>query len=198
MISYAGQLSYDNRDHENQPHRGWLISIDAETSRPDFDSEFNFERFIVDVRRYQPFGYGRNFDIRLRAGTGRGVLPSQYLFDLGGISTLRGYRFKEFTGDRMVLANGEYRLSSGSSWSRDIPIISEFNLILFADTGLAWFAEDNTAADKSFDSLTWNKLKTNVGVALTDRDGQVRLNFAKRTDVGGKDVVVTFRLNRDF
>jgi hypothetical protein len=97
-----------------------------------------------------------------------------------------------------VLANAEYRLNSGVSRLRHIPVIGEFNLILFADTGLAWFANDNTAPENSFDSLTWSKLKTDVGVALTDRDGQIRLNVAKRTDIGGKDMVVTFRLNRDF
>jgi hypothetical protein len=80
----------------------------------------------------------------------------------------------------------------------DIPIIEEFNLILFADAGLAWFAKDNSALEKSFDALTWSSLKTDVGLALTDRDGKVRLNFAKRTDTGDKDIVVTFRLNRDF
>ncbi|MDZ7363437.1 MAG: BamA/TamA family outer membrane protein [candidate division KSB1 bacterium] len=198
MVGYAGQITFDTRNHNHHPDRGWLISITGETSRPEFDGKFDFDRLIVDLRRYQPLGYGKNFDIRLRAGTGRGILPRQYLFDLGGISTLRGYRFKEFTGDRMVLANVEYRLSSGSSRLHDIPIIEEFNLILFADAGLAWFANDNTAPEKSFDSLTWSKLKTDVGLALTDRDGQVRLNFAKRTDVGGKDLVVTFRLNREF
>lgn len=198
MISYRGRIVLDTRDHDDHPHRGWLVSIEGETSRPELDSAFDFERFIVDIRRYQPIGYGKNFDIRLRAGTGRGVLPQQYLFDLGGLSTLRGYRFKEFSGDRMVLANVEYRLNSKTSRLHDIPIIEEFNLILFADAGLAWFAEDNTAADKSFDSLTWDKLKTNAGLALTNRDGQVRLEFAKRTDVGGKDVVVAVRLNRDF
>lgn len=198
MISYAGQITFDTRNHRRHADRGWLVMIEGETSKPAFDSEFDFDRVIVDVRRYQPFGYGRNLDLRLRAGTGRGVLPRQYLFDLGGISTLRGYRFKELTGDRMVLANAEYRLNSGASRLRHIPGIGEFNLILFGDAGLAWFANDNTAPENSFDSLTWSKLKTDVGLALTDRDGQVRLNIAKRTDVGGKDYVVTFRLNRDF
>jgi len=198
MISYAGQFTFDTRDHQRHPDRGWLIAVAGETSRPEFDSEFDFERLLVEVRRYQPLGYGKNFDIRLRAGTGQGVLPQQYLFDLGGISTLRGYRFKEFTGDRMVLANVEYRMNSGASRLHDIPIIKELNLILFADAGLAWFAGDKTAPENSFDSLTWDRLKTDVGLALTDRDGQMRLNFAKRTDAGGKDLVVTFRLNREF
>lgn len=198
MISYAGQFGFDSRNHQRHPDRGWLITVEGETSRPEFDSEFDFDRLIIDVRRYQPLGYGKNFDLRLRAGTGRGVLPQQYLFDLGGISTLRGYRFKEFTGDRMVLGSVEYRLNAGSSRLHDIPIVEEFNLILFADAGYAWFADDHTAPDKSFDALTWSKLKTDIGVALTDREGQMRLNFAKRTDVGGKDVVVTFRLKRDW
>ena len=203
MKSYAGQIAFDSRNHLHHPDRGWFASIEGETSRPDLEgdvaiSDFDFDRLIVELRRYQPLGYGKNFDIRLRAGTGRGILPRPYLFDLGGISTLRGYRFKEFTGDRMVLANVEYRLNSGSSRLHDIPIIEEFNLVLFADAGLAWFAQDNSAPEKSFDSLTWSNLKTDVGLALTDRAGQVRLNFAKRTDAGGKDLVVTFRLNRYF
>lgn len=198
MISYAGQITFDTRNHRRHADRGWFVTITGETSQPDFESEFDFDRVIIDLRRYQPFGYGKNLDLRLRAGTGRGVLPRQYLFDLGGISTLRGYEFKEFTGDRMVLANAEYRINSGVSRLRHLPVIGEFDLVVFGDAGLAWFAGDNAAPANSFDSLTWGKLKTDVGVALTDHEGQVRLNVAKRTDVGGKDYVVTFRLNRDF
>jgi len=198
LVSYWGQIKFDTRDSESHPRRGWFMTIEGETSRPDLNGEFDFDRVLVDLRRYQPMGYGKTIDLRLRAGTGRGELPQQYLFDLGGISTLRGYRFKEFTGDRMVMGNLEYRLNSGSSRLHGIPLVKEFNLVLFADAGLAWFADDNSAPDKSFDALNWRDLKTDVGVALTDRDGQVRLNFAKRTDVGHQDIVVTFRLNRDF
>jgi hypothetical protein len=198
MISYAGQISLDTRDYKDHPRRGWLISLEGETSKPEFDSEVDFDRLLVDVRRYQPIAYGKNVDVRLRAGSARGFLPEHYLFDLGGISTLRGYRFKEFTGDRMVLANIEYRMNAGATRLHDLPVIQDLNLVLFFDAGYVWFAEDKSAAEKSFDYLTSDKLKTNVGLALTDEDGRVRLNFAKRTDVGGKDVVVTFRLNRDF
>jgi hypothetical protein len=198
MISYLGRIDLDTRDHKDHPRRGWLISLEGETSRPEFESEFDFDRILADIRRYQPIGYGKNLDLRLRAGSAQGILPAQYLFDLGGISTLRGFRFKEFTGDRMVLANVEYRLNAGASRLHGIPVIEDLDLILFFDAGYTWFAEDNSAVDKSFDFLTADKLKTNVGISVTDSDGQVRLNFAKRTDVSGKDVAVTFRLNRDF
>jgi outer membrane protein assembly factor BamA len=197
MRSYRGQIAFDTRDHEKHPRRGWLISLEGETSRPEWESHFDFDRVIIDLRRYQPLGYGRNIDVRLRAGSARGILPAQYRFDLGGISTLRGSRFKEFTGDRMVLANVEYRLNAGASRLRGIPVIEDLNLALFADTGYAWSTQDQSTI-WSWDYFTMDKLKTNVGVAVTDPDGNVRLNLAKRIDSEKRDIVITFRLNRDF
>ena len=198
LASYFAQARWDTRNHRTHPDRGWLFQINAEFSRPDGESAYDFDRVIVDLRRYQPLGDGRNFDIRLRAGSARGFLPEQFLFDLGGISTLQGYRFKEFTGDRMVLGNAEYRIDASRSRLGDIPLLGELNLILFADAGLAWFADDRSEITASFETLTFDKLKTDVGLGLTDQDGQVRLNFAKRTDKGGEDVVITFRVNRNF
>lgn len=198
LASYFAQAAWDTRNHRMHPDRGWLLQINAEFSRPDLESAYDFDRVLIDLRRYQPLGAGRNFDLRLRAGSARGFLPEQFLFDLGGLSTLPGYRFKEFTGDRMALASAEYRLDASRSRLGDIPLLGELNLILFADAGLAWFAEDRSEVTASFETLTFDKLKTDVGLGLTDQDGQVRLNFAKRTDRGGEDVVISFRLNRNF
>ncbi len=198
MVSLNAGLAFDTRNHPRRPQQGWLIALQGEFSRPDYDSDFDFDRFIIDLRRYQPLNWGQNLDLRLRVGSSRGQLPSQYLFDLGGISTLRAFDFKSFTGDRMVLGNLEYRLSAKHGRRHDVWFLEPFNLIFFIDSGLAWFANDASKAGKSFDYLTWRRLKTNIGFAITDEDGRVRLNFAKRTDVGGEGLVVTFRLNRDF
>jgi hypothetical protein len=198
LISTAASLRLDTRNHPRRPRQGWLIDLQSEHSRPAYDSDFDFDRFIVDIRRYQPLNWGQNLDLRLRVGSSRGDLPVQYRFDLGGISTLRGYDFKSFTGNRMILGNLEYRLEAGHGRARDIWFLEPFNLIFFVDSGLAWFGDDLSAADKSFDFLTLSRLKTNIGIAITDGDGRVRLNFAKRTDVGGKGLTITFRLNRDF
>lgn len=198
LVSTAASLELDTRNHPRRPRQGWFINVQSEFSRPDYDSDFDFDRFIVDIRRYQPLDWGQNLDLRLRLGSARGILPVHYLFDLGGISTLRGYDFKSFTGDRMVLGNIEYRIHAGRGRAQDIWFLEPFNLILFVDSGLAWLGNDVSAANKFFDYLTLNRLKTNVGVAITDNDGRVRLNFAKRTDVGGQGFTITFRLNRDF
>jgi len=198
LVSTAASLEFDTRNHPRRPQQGWLINAQAEFSRAADDSDFDFDRYLVDIRRYQPLNWGQNLDLRLRVASSRGSLPAQYLFDLGGISTLRGLDFKSLTGNRMALGNVEYRLNAGHGRAHDVWFLEPFNLIFFVDSGLAWFGDDLSAVDGSFDFLSLKRLKTNIGFAITDRDGRVRLNFAKRTDVGGQGITVTFRLNRDF
>jgi hypothetical protein len=185
--SIGATFTLDSRNDNERPTRGWYINASAERAGGELDSDMNFERYIVDIRKYIPMGWDENLDIRVRGGTSSGLLPPMYWFDLGGISTLRGFRFKEFTGDRMVLGNVEYRMNT-----------SEFNglgldvdLILFVDSGAAWFADADTpymletwpidgefqkAAEEkqpkeTFESLTWGSLKTNVGIGVAFGDG---------------------------
>jgi hypothetical protein len=212
--SVFANFTIDSRDHLKHPTRGWYIQASGERAGYELDSDMDFERYIIDVRRYQPFGWDENLSIRLRAGTARGVLPPMYWFDLGGISTLRGLPFKEMTGDRMVLGNLEYRINTGDA----LFLSHEFNIVLFVDSGYAWFADEKTPAmlnswpiDESFvdeadqtmpkdtfDSITWKKLKTCVGIGLEACSGDFRVDFAKRTDISGKDLVITARLRRPF
>ncbi len=194
----VGILTVDTRDDPEEPEEGWFVQAVAEFYGGQVESDYEFDRFILDIRRYQPLGYGENLDLRLRLGSSRRNLPSQFLFDLGGISTLRGYRFKAFTGDRLFLANVEYRIRADSRTFGGIPIFGDMNLIFFFDAGLAWFSEDVSRAEKGWEYLTWSRLKTDVGVAITDRAGRVRLSFARRTDSANAPIVVTFRLNRAF
>ena len=165
------------------------------------DNGVDFDRFIVDLRRYQPISYGENLDFRLRAGTCRGVLPTQLMFDLGGISTLRGYKFKEFQDEkRMILGNIEYRIYGKRNPLNNIFDSNDFNLILFADAGYVWSNPDtlNTKAEDGFENIDWSDLKTSIGFAISNEEGNVRLCFAKRLDENDKPIVVTFRINRPF
>ncbi|MCH8019563.1 hypothetical protein IH785_06860, partial [candidate division KSB1 bacterium] len=70
-----------------------------------------------------------------------------------------------------------------------------FHYILFANTGLAWFAQD-TSSPLNFDNFEFSDLKTDVGIAIANRDGDVRVNFAHRLDGGGLNV--SFRIHRNF
>lgn len=210
-LSVRGVL--DTRNSRSNTTQGWFINFEGIFAGERFQNigtlnssgtPIDFDRYILDIRRYQPIGYGENLDIRLRAGTSRGFLPIQYQFDMGGYSSLRGFEYKYFQNqNRMLLANLEYRIHGHRSALNDIWLFENFNLILFADAGLAWQAEEDLdqaplSAQDGFSHLTWNDLESNIGFAISDTDGNARLNIAKRTDTKKAPVVVTFRLNRAF
>ena len=189
-------LQLDTRHDLKVPLRGWLISAQAELAGRELGGDFEFDRYILDVRRYQPIGYTENFDFRLRAGTSRGEVPVQFLFDLGGIGSLPGYDFKEFTGNRVILFNSEYR-NDGEALFGDIWFVDLFDFVLFFNAGYAWFEADNGSA-LSFDDISFSDLKTDVGAAIANSDGTMRLSFARRLDGAGGGLNVAFRISRHF
>lgn len=189
-----GQFRIDTRNRWRNARKGWLVNLVAEYFPEEFEGQSDFKRYIIDIRRFQPISRGENLNIRIRVGESEGILPVQKYFDLGGISTLRAYDYKSLSGDRMVLGNLEYVINwDRLYWDPGIPIIDEFNLILFADAGLAWFKDY-----KEFDELTANDLYSDVGVGFSNDDGTVRLNIAKRLDRATDAVKVTFRISRPF
>jgi hypothetical protein len=112
----------------------------------------------------------------------------------------------------MVLGNIEYHLRAGDGNFLGLDVI------LFVDSGLAWFADENLpdymnnypvdayvqqaaneiGPEDAFEDLTWSSLRTNAGIALASPDGDFRINFAKRIDTGGQDLIVTVRLCKPF
>ena len=192
-----GQVCLDTRNRRRSPRRGWLVQALVEYFPENLNPAQSFERYIVDVRRYQPLSSGENLNLRIRVGETAGRVPVQKYFDLGGISTLRAFRFKEFTGTRMVLGNLEYQINWDKlDWYPDIPLLDilDFaNLVLFVDSGLAW-----ERGQKEFQKLHPADLYTDVGVAFTDDGQNWRLNIAKRTDRSEDAVRVTFRISRPF
>ncbi|MDQ7064679.1 MAG: BamA/TamA family outer membrane protein [candidate division KSB1 bacterium] len=191
-------LIMDTRDRHEAPRTGWYLQAEAEFSRPDLGSEFDYQRIEIDVRYYWQLNPGENLDIRLRVGSSRGMLPYHYQFFLGGVSTLRAFRYKEFAGNRMLLANIEYRLHSWSDRFREHDLLGGLDLVFFVDLGRAWTATDTPDFFSGFDELTLKNLRADFGIGLTDEEGRVRLNFARRIDGGRKNIVITFRLNRPF
>ncbi|MBN1478961.1 BamA/TamA family outer membrane protein [candidate division KSB1 bacterium] len=210
--SISGTFTIDSRNNMKRPTSGWFINAFGEYAGKELDNLYQFERYIIDIANYFPLSWDEHISARLRVASSRGLLPPMYWYDLGGISTLRGLNHKEMTGDRMVLGNVEYHLRSGDGNFLGVDII------LFVDSGLAWFADENmpeyansypvdetiqqlayeTRPEDTFEKLSWSSLRTNVGIAIASPDGDFRVNFAKRIDVGGQDVIVTFRLCKPF
>ena len=172
---------------------GWIFKGEYEKGGDFLGGDIQFYRFLFQGKRYQKTIGNQRMVIRLMAGLNRSTasdtVPEQKRFDLGGIETLRGYRFKEFTGDRMLLGN-LYYLFGGDLLSRSgIPILRTLQLILFADAGTAFF---------TFDDLQIRDLRTDIGIAVADIENTLRINLAKRLDRSDDSIKITVRLLRKF
>jgi outer membrane protein assembly factor BamA len=184
--------------HTSKQIDGWDFQSSYEIAGGSVHGDFNFYQIMLDARRYQPLWDFMNLNLRARAGASNGILPIQRTFELGGISTLPGYRFKEFTGSHILLGNVELIINSNfvrksrgwASW-----LLNNVNIILFTDFGVTNTSSylitrdySSGAMDASFSdgfsSLTHNQVKTDAGIAIGSADGDFRLGMAWGLDRG--------------
>ncbi|MCK4260059.1 MAG: BamA/TamA family outer membrane protein [Halanaerobiales bacterium] len=130
--------------------------------------DYDFTKLNLESRRYFPgFRDGHVWALRGKVGFATGsALPYHEEFKIGGSETLRGYDNLSFSGDRMVLANLEYRF----------PLVSEsLEGAAFIDAGDAW--------KNDLDELNL-KFAGGVGVRMNTPLGQIRLDYAIGEDGG--------------
>lgn len=192
MRSIITSFTVDNRDDCDDPTGGWLLRGEYEYAGRGLEGDFEFDRFVADLRRYQRISRGEYIDVRIGVGSVKrksALIPTSKLFDLGGIGTLRGYRFKEFCDyEKMALGNIEYRIRGDKFGNIEDWFFGDFTISFFADAG---------AVGHSFDDIDMKSFKTDIGVGISDHDQDWRIDFAKRLD-RKEPVVVTFRINRTF
>jgi len=207
MNALNAELVVDTRISKYDNPQGWYFMVNGTKSGGDMGGDYNFDRLVMDVRRYQPLGYDQGLSMRVRTGTANGILPWQQQFYLGGISTLRGYRFKSLPGgsrlspggNRMFLAQVEFSLGESTFPDEmDLGFLDLFNIILFTDLGWVGTVDPDAGLFEGFDGMTWKTLKHDLGIALANMDGTVRLEIARRTDTGHKPFNILFRINKSF
>lgn len=180
--------NFDTRDDEKAPLSGWKLAAEVELTDPGLNSDFDYNRCLLDVRRYQPLNRFINLDNRLRLGNSNGTLPPQMRFYLGGPSSLQGYSLKEFSGREFALWNAELRLHDEPGRGRGL--LRHMGLIFFSDLGLA--------ADQPLGDFSLRDWAHDAGVALCNNSGTVRLQVARRTDTSHDPYVWLFRIQRPF
>ena len=200
MRSLALSVDYSTVDREWWERSGWDIHASAEWAGDSYGGDFSFNRYLCDVRRYQEVGDFSKLSTRVRVGSSTGILPYQKLFEFGGIGTLNAYRYKEFFGNRMFLVNVEYLLHGSTFDDADfwpLEMLSPFSLALFLDAGWATYVPAPSSSSDGFESLSWNTLKSDLGVGIGSRDGTLRIAWAWRTDQRSAPVFF-FRISRPF
>ena len=192
MRSIVAGFTVDTRNSCESPSKGWLIRGEYEYGGRGLEGNFEFDRFVADFRRYQRITRGEYIDARIRIGSVKQespLMPRSKLFDLGGIGTLRGYRFKEFAdATKLVLGNLEYRIRGDKFGDFDNWLFDDFTLSFFGDAGWVGY---------TFDDIDIEDFKTDIGIGLSDDDQDWRIDFAKRLD-RKESITVTFRINRTF
>ena len=205
MRSLYGELYWDSRDKKELPHSGWYARLSVESSTKKLKSDFSFNQYILEIRRYQRLSHWERLDLRVKAATSEGTVPLQKRFHLGGISTLRAFNYRSlnaggYGGDRMLLLNVEYNINP-RMFHFPLNIGDDLHYIVFFDMGKVWNGADVSTEDrwdKGFEHLKLNRFKTDLGFSLTNPSGRFRLNIAKRLDTSYKAWKVSFRISKPF
>ena len=202
-VSYAGGLenalrlmaAFDWRDNPVFPFVGWYAEGIIERTGDDFSTTGLF----LTLKRYQPTFLDQKLQAKVMWGSRTGSFAYQHLMSLGGIGNLRGFREKEFVGNRVLFGSVTYTF--GQSLFRSVPLHfvpfwDTLALGIFGDAGLAWVADtaDADAGLFDFGGISLADLRFDAGVSLVVSEGLLRVDFAKRTDRGNDDWRVTFRI----
>ncbi len=204
--------SYFNNVRTNRLFRGWSLLAQAEYGV----GQYKFNRYLVDLRRYQPLAKWSAINVRMRAGAVQGEsvpvtvatgadsstwhgfrTPVTEYFEIGGISTLPAYDYKQFVGNRMMLVNAEWSITGRALDEMFFFPFDDLTVMLVADAGLAYFVDDTVGVTSGWSQLSMRNLKSDVGFAVGSANGQFRVGWVWRTDQseGGKFFI---RLSRPF
>jgi outer membrane protein insertion porin family len=152
----------DTRDDFFNPTTGGEVSASVQYAGGVLGGDYNFVKYQLSLSRLFAVAEGHVAGVRLMVGTSTGDLPSQELFRVGGTDTIRGIRDNSLAGDKMAVANVEYRFDLAKSLQG----------VVFVDAGNAF------AKGTSF-GLDGMKVGYGVGVRFTLVPG-----FTLRLDYG--------------
>jgi hypothetical protein len=144
----------------------WEVAADA------LGGDFEFQRFVGHARASRAIGARSVALARVLAGFTGGTPPPQRRFALGGLGTLRGYALKEFQGENMVVATGEWTVDTRPR----LPAV-----VVFYDGGTAWAEgvdgpgwKSAAGAGLEWRFLTRGKARVDVAFPFQPSEGQER------------------------
>ncbi|MCL5019202.1 MAG: hypothetical protein M1426_01825 [Patescibacteria group bacterium] len=192
---FSGGISWDSRKNTFYPGNAWFITLMGEKGSHDF----SYSGILFQAKRYQmTFGMQR-FVTRVLIRTRQGTHAEQHLFDLGGPGSLRGFAVKEFTGNRIFMANVDY-FFGGTVLKRlpfdRIPLYNGLNLVLFTDIGSASIVDDSVFLLKDIFRNSHPSLFSNVGLGVSFAQDILRFDCARRLDRKISAWVVSLRINQ--
>jgi len=200
MKSIVVSADYSHLYENRHWREGWVVRASAEFAGRGMGGNFDFNRYLLDARWYQPLSSRDDINVRIRIGSSERTLPYQKSYEIGGLGTLPAYDFKQFGGNRMLLGNIEYItnlriLDDLYFWPSGL--FDGLNFIFFADAGWAQCVPEDKSFTEGFDGISWGDIKSDLGVAIGVNDAKIRLGLAWRTTEKAP-LTVFFRITRPF
>jgi outer membrane protein insertion porin family len=157
-------------DNVFYPEFGYSASSSVELTGSPFKGKDDFSRYTTDFRYYKKMSSKMVFASRIKYGKTdirKGVVEDYEKFSLGGGTSIRGYKSREFLGEELLLGNIEFRYSFGES----------FKIFAFVDKG-----------NMDFDSTKGigEKTGTGFGVLFKTPFGMIRLDWGTPDESGRK------------
>jgi hypothetical protein len=174
LKEFGLSATFDTRDDELEPSSGLFASVSYAQTADSDSGDFDYRKIDAEFKAYYPMTSDQTFFFRFRGGYSDDDLPLFRRYFLGGIGSLRGYKYKEFEGNRYILFNVDY------IWRF---FDSNLGAGVFFDGGKAAFSGGD------FESA---EFKTDAGIALLIGDF-LRLNMAQRLDDIDKSPVLSAR-----
>ncbi|MBE3092628.1 MAG: outer membrane protein assembly factor [Chloroflexi bacterium] len=185
--SFVPSISYDTRDNVLEPTSGWYHSFSLEKAGGFLGGDYDFTKYNLNLRAYistQFIGDLVNISsvkkitdnlskgvlaFRAMGGIANTDLPSFAEYQVGGMNTVRGYDLGEFSGDKSLVFNVEYRF----------PLAENFQAVLFADWGQAW----DIGQSINLEDLKFGR---GIGVRFDTPIGPIRLDYGINEEGVGK------------
>lgn len=157
----------------NDRPSGGAVRLEAELGQ-GLGGDFDFSRFVGDVRTYVRLTRDTGLALRFRGGFTEGSVPVQKAFTLGGVGSVRSYHQNSFIGTRMALANAELALYEPAILDN---LIEGMSILGLFDAG--W---TNSFGTNKFDT---NDVIASAGFGLAFDDRAFRLEVTWPTrDIG--------------
>jgi outer membrane protein assembly factor BamA len=146
------QFAYDSRDLREYATRGAFFQVFF-TKNGLGESDVDFSRLGLDMRKYIPLGGPLSFALRGHASVVSGsLIPTYARGYFGSGERIRGYYMTIWEGENLMGGTAELRCAlfdTKTFMFSALPLPPEFSvwrfgvsLALFAETGLAWYRQD--------------------------------------------------------
>lgn len=191
LSKFGASLAYDTRNNVTLPDRGQRTELFGQITGGPFGGDRDFYKVELKTAWYFKGLYsGHVLEVVGRAGVGDGLtgnkdIPFYERYYLGGLYSLRGFKYREIGPRELLLDGSAYEPVGGKTYwfataEYSIPIIERLRFAVFYDIGMVYPGAFSFSPDPSrgpgYDTGTYAD-NWGIGLRLNLPIGPLRLDY---------------------